>query len=162
VGDWISVFCRRAVRLDPPLLRAALDDADLYVLAEALELDDDQDDRVDALLDHLRVEAGPVGIDVHWWPDRRPIQVGAHTGAAADERVAETLEEQDDLPDGIGDHLADCVQVVDIELVLDPVGDLNETVAEVLAFAVAAAGDGLVWFYDQEWVDATRETVWVG
>jgi hypothetical protein len=151
MGDWISVYCRRPVRVEAGFLRRALDGADLWTSAEALRLPEDQDERVDALLEYLRIEESPVGIDVHWWPDRRPIQVGA---GARDASIGE-------LPVPVRAHVAECVQVVDLELSLDPVGDLNETVAEVLAFAIAAAGDGVAWFYDTELLDADRVTLWV-
>ncbi|MET8775598.1 hypothetical protein ABZV58_11300 [Nocardia sp. NPDC004654] len=41
---------------------------------------------------------------------------------------------------------------------------MGAVVGSALAFAAAAAGDGLVWFFDQDWVwpaDPGR-TIWAG
>jgi hypothetical protein len=171
MAEWISVYCRRQVRLDAEAMRRELDVADLWTLAEALDLDDDElDTAIESMIGNLRVESADDGgaqIQVHWKPEGRPIQISTVTGGQALEQIAETLEEF--LPPGtdpdlvrIRWHLNQCQQVVNFEMGIDDAQHLGATIGEVLAFFVAETGDGMVWFFDRDWVspDDRAATIW--
>ena len=165
MAEWISVYNRRPVDLDPAALRRSLDDADLWTLAEALDISEDE---VDVAIGHLRVAPGDGGIDVHWKASGRPIQIRAVDGARAAGEVAETLDVR--LPElnspglaRVREHLGGCAQIVHLEMGIDDARHLGATLGEVLAFSVATAGDGLVWFFDQAWAspDNPAATIWM-
>lgn len=177
------MYCRRSVaHLTPSALRRELSDADLYTLAEALNLPEGEEAAVRAMKPHLRVvgdEAGPNppagGInaatfdyaEVHYKPEGRPIQIERVTGAPAKETVQETLNEV--LPPAktvgarrVRAHLEDTVELVEFELGIPDSLHLGATLTEVLAFFVAAEGDGLVWFYGRDWASPSNrgKTLW--
>jgi hypothetical protein len=60
-------------------------------------------------------------------------------------------------------HLRRCEEIVDLELGVDDSLHLGATLAEALAFYIAAQGDGLVWFYHHDWASPADRgaTLWV-
>jgi len=164
VAEWISVYNRRPVELDAAALRRSLDDADLWTLAETLDIPEDE---VDAAVRQLRVEATGGRIEVHWKPSGRPIQISAVDGSRAQGEVTETLDVRLPVLNSPGlarvrEHLGGCAQIVHLEMGIDDARHLGATLGEVLAFSVATAGDGLIWFFDQAWAapDNPAATIW--
>jgi hypothetical protein len=167
MSEWISVYCRRPIALDAAAMRRALDDADVWTLAEALDVAEDElDTAVESMSHNLRVAPAPDGtcVEVGWKPQGRPIRISSVTGAEAGEQIAETLEE---LPPATGpgparvrDHLGQCRQVVNLEMGAEDARHLGATLGQVLAFHVAGAGEGLVCFFDQEWASPENRTLW--
>lgn len=166
----VNVYCTRSVaHLTPAMFRAELDEADLMTLAEALDLPEGEEEAVEAMLPHLRVEGDPdrfAPVEVYWKPgDGRPIQIARTTDVAGE--IAETLE---NLPASrsngarrVRDHLARTIEIVHVELGIDDSLHLGATLSEVLAFFIAEQGDGLVWFYHRDWAspDDRGANLWV-
>src|SRR5262249_29235856 len=76
----VTVYCRRTIsHLTPAALRAELDAADLYTLAECLELPEGEEAAVDAMRPLLRIEGQADSelsyAEVHWKEEGRPIQI---------------------------------------------------------------------------------------
>jgi hypothetical protein len=154
----VLVFCRRSVaHLTAEALKRELDDADLYTLAEELDLPGGEEAAVDAMRPRLHIEAQPgpefTRADVHWKESGRPLQIERVVDVAAE--IEETLE---NLPEAdtagareVREHLRACTEIVDLELGFDDIVDLGAPLAEVLAFHIAEQGDGLVWFYHRDW-----------
>ncbi|MEW2386305.1 hypothetical protein AB0873_30090 [Micromonospora sp. NPDC047707] len=178
MAEWISVYCRRQVSLEAEAMRRELDVADLWTLAEALELAEDElDAAVESMFRHLRVEPagdGRAWIEVHWKPEGRPIQIGSVTDKR---QIADMLEEslpaatgpgaasatgEPGPPTRVRTHLRQCQQIVNFELSIDDAQHLGATIGEVLAFFIAGAGEGLVWFFGQGWafLDDRAATIW--
>lgn len=164
----ITVYCRNAdVRLDPGEMLRELHDADLMTLAEVLDLPEGEEAAVEAMLPHLRVDRAGDTVEVHWRPAGRPIQLDVvHGDEAAAYRRALLAEE---LPPADGDgarrvlaHLRQVRSIVFLEMGLADSHHLAATIGEVLAFHLAEAGDGLVWFYHRDWAapDARGTTIW--
>lgn len=170
MAEWITVYGLHPVEFNAEAMRHELDAADLWTEAETLGLADDETDAaVESALRHLRVEPAREGgpIEVRWKPEGRPIQINGFTGLEAQEQIAETLEEH--LPPATGpglarvrDHLRQARQVVNLEMNSEDAQHLGAVLGGLLAFSLAEAGDGLVWFFDRHWVapDDRAVTIW--
>lgn len=152
MAEWISVFCRRPVVLEPARISDVLEDADLDDPAEA---------RAEPAAD-----AGAL-LDVHYGASGRPLQISAASGREAEAQITETMaefpiESQEAGVLLVREHLNMCVQVVNIEMEAGAAGDLCRTLGGELAYAIAADGDGLVWFFDRDWVSPSDRatTLW--
>lgn len=169
MAEWITVFCRRPVDLEPAGMRDVLDDADLETLAE-VQLDTPGEGLEPMIADVLRnLRAEPArdagaSIDVHYRAEGRPIQISTASGREAEAQITETMEEfpleaQEPGVLLLREHLNMCVQVVNIEMDADAAGHLGAVLGGELAYAIAEDGDGLVWFFDRDWVSpADRAT----
>lgn len=167
----VNVYCKRSVAsLTGAALRRELDAADLMTLAEALELPDGEEFAVRTMRPHLRIVAEGTPFtraEVHWKPGGRPIQIDRIVDDAP-AHLAELLEGE--LPEArtadakrVVEHLRRCEEIVYLELGVDDSLHLGATLAEVLAFYIAAQGDGLVWFYHRDWASPADRgaTLWV-
>jgi hypothetical protein len=146
--------------LTPAALRAELDLADLYTLAECLDLPDGEEAAVDAMRPFLRVEGDPdpefVYAEVHWKKEGRPIQIERvadpkRVREEVDETIENWLTSQEPGPRRVAEHLRSVCEVVDLEMGIGDSLHLGATLAEVIAFRIAEEGDGLVWFYHRDW-----------
>ena len=171
MGHWFIVYCRRQVRLDAEAMRCELDVADLWTVAEALDLADaEMDTAIESISGCLRLESADdsgESVDVHWKPAGRPIQISSVTGKQALQDIAETLEEV--LPSAsdlalaqVRDHVSQCQQVVYFEMGIKDFENLGAAIAWVLAFLVAEAGDGLVLYHHKDWISPGDRavTIW--
>ena len=149
---WVSVYSRRRLNgITPDQVLGALNQADLWTLAEDYDVDDDL---VDAALPHLRVErVGPDHLRVHYRePSQRQVEVRRWT---ASDRVAEEIEELQ-LPSGnrgerIRGALAATVEVVGIEFGWSQTTDMGVVLAYEVARLLAAEGEGLIKGDDEAW-----------
>lgn len=161
----VLVFCNKPVKpFTEKAMRAALDDADLYTLAEALELPEGEEAAVDAMYEVLKIEATPAFAEIFWHREQRQIQIVHDTDVAGE--VAETLE---NLPTSrsrgakrVREHLAKTGAIVAFELGISGSLHVAATITEVLAFSFAEEADGLVWFYHREFAspDDRGKTLW--
>lgn len=157
VAEWISVYCESRIELDARELREELAVADLRPLAEAVFDSDEEAARaLENAARHLRVERHGAEIEVQWKPAGPHLQIRAISGAAAENDIAEVLADR--LPAGSGPgpdrvraQLARAQQVVYLEMGGPDARGLGGVLGEVLAFRLAAAGDGLVWLFDRRW-----------
>src|SRR5262245_17950159 len=136
----VIVYCRKSVAgLSAESLRHELDLADLYTLAESLNLPEGEEAAVDAIKSHLRIERKPgkefTYCEVHWKPTGRPIQIERVIGAEAKGEIEETLEEG--LPPSksagakrVREHLRSCVEIVHFEMGIPDSNHLGATLAE--------------------------------
>ncbi|MGP3989250.1 hypothetical protein [Streptomyces sp. 3N207] len=170
MAEWISVYGLHPVGLNAEAMRRDLDTADLWTEAEMLGLSEDEvDAAAESALCHLRVD--PTGedgaIQVRWKPEGRPIQIKSLTGPEAQDQIAETLAEH--LPPAtcpglarVRDHVGQARQVVNLEMGIEDAQHLGAALSGLLAFSLAEASDGLVWFFDRDWAaPADRAvTIW--
>lgn len=152
MGEWISVFCRRPVDLEPARISDVLDDAGLDTPAEP---------RAEPAAD-----AGAL-IDVHFAASGRPLQISTASGREAEAQITETMaefpiESQEAGVLLVREHLNMCVQVINIEMEPDAVGAVGAELGGELAYAIAEDGEGLVWFFDRDWVSPSDRatTLW--
>ncbi len=137
------------------MLTAVLKQADLMTLAESLDLPEGEVSAVKAMWTQYRLEAHGTSIDgvqIHWHATQRPIQIRSGPPLAGE--IEETLEH---LPDSneagaarVRAHIRAARHVVEFEMGIDGSQHLAATIGEVLAFFLAEAGDGIVWFYSRE------------
>lgn len=157
VAEWISVYCESRIELDVKELRDELATADLRTLAKAVFDSDEEAARaLEAATRNLRIERYGAEIEVRWKSAGRPLQIRAVSGAAAEGDIAEVLAERLPAasgpgPDRVRAQLARSQQVVYLEMAANDAKGLGAVFGEVLAFRLAAAGDGLVWLFDREW-----------
>ncbi len=160
------MYCKKSVaHVTKEMLERELQQVDLMTLAEALDLPEGEEEAVDTMWEHFRLDMpSPGGAEIHWHEKQRPIQVA--WGPPLDGEIAETLE---NLPESkskgaarVRKHLQQTREVVSFEMGIDGSMHLAATISEVLAFYFAAQGDGLVWFYHREFAspDDRGETVW--
>lgn len=168
MSEWISVYCRHPIELDADAMRREIESADLWTLAESLDLSSlNIMVGVESLRLHLRIEAVGSSINVHWKPAGRPIHVTTLLGPAAAAEAAETMSEfvADATVAGslrVRECLRSCEQIVHFEMGGADAQHLGAPLGEVLAFSVAEAGDGLVWFFGREWASPADRgtTIW--
>jgi len=170
MAEWISVYGRRVAELSTAAMQRELEAADLWTQAEALGLPDDEADAaVESALHHLRIELAADGgaFEVHWKPEGRPIRVKSVTGPEAREQVTEALEEflppaTEPGPARIRDHLHQAQQVVNLEMSAEDAQHLGAALGGLLALSFAESNDGLVWFFDRDWVspEDPAATIW--
>ncbi|MET7771845.1 hypothetical protein [Nocardia sp. NPDC005366] len=157
MAEWISVYCESRIELDVKELRDELATADLRTLAKAVFDSDEEAARaLEAATRNLRIERYGAEIEVRWKSAGRPLQIRAVSGAAAEGDIAEVLAERLPAasgpgPDRVRAQLARSQQVVYLEMAANDAKGLGAVFGEVLAFRLAAAGDGLVWLFDREW-----------
>ncbi len=157
VAEWISVYCGSRIELDVKDMREELATADLKTLAEAVfDTDEEAARALESAAGQLRIERHGAEIEVHWKSAGRPLQIRAVSGTAAEGDIAEVLAQR--LPAGSGPgpdrvraQLARSRQVVYLEMGVNEAKGLGAVFGEVLAFRLAAAGDGLVWLFDRQW-----------
>jgi len=164
----INIYCRHAdVVLDPQAMLHEIKLADLMTLAEDLDLPEGEEAAVEAIWPHLRVELAGGTVEVYWKPEGRPIQIDVVGGDEVRGYIAEMVEEQ--LPPAehpgalrVLAHLAETRSIVFIQMGVADSHHLGATIGEVLAFAIAEAGDGLVLFYERDWAspDDRGENIW--
>ncbi|MFO0600444.1 MAG: hypothetical protein U0228_34365 [Myxococcaceae bacterium] len=153
----VLVFLRRSVAgVTVKDLQDELGDADLWTLAEALNLPEGEEAAVKAMKKVLRFESDDPsdidGLEIHWHAKQRPIQL--RRAPPIDGELDETLE----LLAGKGGKNADRVrkvlretkEVVEFEMGVDGSLHLAATISEVLGFFLAERGDGLVFFYHRD------------
>lgn len=161
MAEWISVYGRRPVALSADAIHRELVTADLWSEAELLGLPEDEADAaVESALRHLRVDTMTDRgvIEVRWKPDGRPLQIHGGTGPEARHQVAETLAEH--LPSAaaspglahVRGQLQRTRQVVNLELGGGDARRMGAVIGGVLAFSLAEASEGLVCFFDHDWV----------
>jgi hypothetical protein len=93
--------------------------------------------------------------EVHWKKEGRPIQIERVTGDRVATDVEETIENsltsEDPGARRVVEHLRGVTEIVYLEMGINDSLHLGATLAEALAFFIAAQGNGLVWFYHRDW-----------
>ena len=158
----VTVYCKKPVaHLTAERLLEELKLADLYTLAECLNLPEGEEAAVRAMKPFLRVEGETRDaanefsyVEVHWKKEGRPIQIDRVVGKGARAHIDEAIEELAayDSPGGerVRAHLTASTEIVYLELGIPDSLHLGATLSEVLAFYIAEEGDGLVWFYHRD------------
>ncbi|WP_067563673.1 hypothetical protein [Nocardia acidivorans] len=168
MAEWISVYCRESVELDGAEMWDWISSADLWTLAEGFFASADEVEVAleDALV-NLQITAEP-DICVEWKGQRgRGIRISDVTGAEVVAQVGEALGESligavGPGADRIRAHLAATTQVVNIEMAADDSHGLGAVFGSVIALRIAEYSQGLVWYFDTEWVDPDKpaEALW--
>ncbi|MEV6067463.1 hypothetical protein AB0L82_12995 [Nocardia sp. NPDC052001] len=169
MAEWISVYCRESVELDGAEVWDWISSADLWTLAEGFfENDAEVEDALEHALVNLRIDAD-AEVSVGWKTEGRGMRVWHALGADVVAQVGEVLGEHliDAVgpgPDRIRAHLAETTQVVNIEMSVEDSHRLGAVFGSVIALRIAEEAEGLVWYFDQEWVDPHKpaETLWTG
>ncbi|MFB8005065.1 hypothetical protein [Nocardia sp. NPDC056000] len=155
MAEWISVYCREPILLDGDEIRRWIETADLWTWAETLYDDDElAEAAAESVLANLRVHAG-TAVDVYWTESGRPLQISFSPAAA--EEVSEAVSQVLGAADGPGpvlirDHLAAVRHVINIEMAAADSMSMGAVLGEIVALELAAASDGLVWFFGKDWV----------
>ncbi|WP_156371082.1 hypothetical protein [Nocardia arizonensis] len=157
MAEWISVYCESRIELDVKDMREELVAADLRTLAEAVfDTGEEAALALEAATRNLRIERHGAEIEVQWRAAGPQLQIRAVTGSAAENDIAEVLSDRLPAahgpgPDRVRAQLARAQQVVYLEMGNTDAKGLGAVFGEVLAFRMAAAGDGLVWLFDRHW-----------
>ncbi|MGV9408802.1 hypothetical protein ACWDOP_02715 [Nocardia sp. NPDC003693] len=165
MAEWISVYCRETIRLEPERIRGWIEVADLATWAETVYDDDElAAAAADSVAANLRVHPGSP-LEVHWTESGHPLLISVNTIPA--EEVSEILDEviaeaTGPGPERIRDHLAAVRLAINIEMSAADSRSMGAVLGEIVALELAAAGDGLVWFFDKDWVspEDPADTVW--
>jgi hypothetical protein len=164
----INVYCRCAdFRIAPQAMLDEIKAADLITLAEDLNLPEGEEAAVEAIWPHLRVVPVGSGVEVHWKPNGRPIQIdvvhGEEVAAHIDELIEEELPSSDEQgAHRVQVHLRETQSIIYMEMGISDSNHLGATIGEVVAFFLAEIGDGLIWFYHRDWAspDDRATTIW--
>ncbi|MRH90567.1 hypothetical protein GFY24_24520 [Nocardia sp. SYP-A9097] len=167
MAEWISVYCGEFVELDGSEMWDWISSADLWTLAEGFfEGADVVEAALEDALVNLQITAEK-DIFVEWKAAGAGMRISSVTGAEVVAQVGEALGESligavGPGADRVRAHLAGTTQVVNIEMALDDSHGLGAVFGSVIALRIAADAQGLVWYFDQEWVDPEKpgEALW--
>lgn len=161
MAAWLTVYCTRSVaNITADDLVSFLDDLDLYTIAEEFGIENEEE-VVDRALSHLRIEpvSKPKGVKFairykpskvrpvffHLWNDSRRVQTER-------EEALEKLNNVSGRPVArMRRQIANCVEVVALELGLMQLEDMGLVLAAQIAEFISSAGAGLLCDQNDDW-----------
>ena len=161
MASWVTVYCTRSVAsVTAGDLVSLLNDLDLYTIAEGFGIEDEEE-VVDHALAHLRIE--PVSksegvkfairykpgkvrpIHLHLWNEPTRVQTER-------EEALELLKQVKGRPAaGMRRRVAQCVEIVALELGLTQLEDVGLVLAVQIAEFLAGEGAGLLRDQNDDW-----------
>jgi hypothetical protein len=166
MAAWILLYCKRSLsEVTPEQVRAGIDEADWWTLAEGYGIEDEA--AVNAALKYLRIkelsrEAGKVRWRLFYRPARlRQIDIERWTDPSL---VAEEVQEErpslarmrKPAAKIIREHLAAVQETVGIEMGWDQLEGMPVVLAYEVARWLAHVGKGLIKDHDDHWWGLTR------